>query len=142
VSSDAGLLDLLVRQQERYRQMASLVSDQQRVLQGRDLDALLGLVDRKRALLEEIEDLERDLLPLKARWPELKAALGDAERAAVECALTEIKGLLGEIVRLEEEGRLLMEGRRSSAEDEVRRLLQRRRAQGAYGGAPGAGGRP
>ncbi len=141
MSADAGFLDVLLRQQQKYRDMAALVADQKLVLEGADLDALLGLVERKRALLADIETLETEFAPLKARWSELKAGLTPEELRTIDAALAETKRLLADIVRLEDEGRLLMERQRSSTAVEIKDLMVKRRARGAYGGPPAGGPR-
>jgi hypothetical protein len=132
----AEFLEVLARQQGKYRDMRALVEEQRRVLEGTDLDALLGLVDRKRALLAEIEALESELLPLKSRWAELRAEFAPGELRRVEEAVEETKRLLGEIVRLEDEGRAAMERQRAEAAGDLKDLMMKRRARGAYGGGP------
>lgn len=133
MSGEAGFLDVLLRQQQKYRDMAALVADQKSVLEGADLAALLGLVERKRALLADIETLEAEFSPLKARWVEIKAGLLPEELRTIDTALAETKRLLSEIVRLEDEGRLVMERQRTAASGGIQDLMARRRARGAYG---------
>lgn len=137
MSADAGLLDGLKRQLAKYREMAVLAEDQRKVFAGNDLEALVGLVERKRGLLQEIETIEKELAPLRARWPELRAGLDAAAVVDVEAAVEETKRLLADIIRIEDEGRRLLEGQRRSTADDLKDLMVKRRARGAYGGGEG-----
>ncbi len=124
------LLDGLRRQRDKYREMAAVASDQQKALQASDMDALLAVVERKRALLADIAALEKDVAPLRSRWDELKSALaGDLEEA-----VTSTREILQALVKQEDEGRAALERQRRASADELQELMQRKRARNAYGG--------
>ena len=95
----ARLLEGLRIQEVRYRAVAEAVGDQARATAAGDVDGLLKAVARQTNLLREIEDVGRDLAPLRARWPELKAAADPALAAAVEDTLRRTRDLLEGLLR-------------------------------------------
>jgi flagellar biosynthesis/type III secretory pathway chaperone len=134
------LLEGLRRQWEKYRVLSEIVVQQKSLLAGQDMDALLALIERKRVLMEEVEALEKEISPIKARWQSLRSQL-DLERVrSIEEAIGKTREILESIVRLEDEGRALMVQRRDMTAQELKELMTKRRARGAYGN-PGSGPR-
>ena len=130
----AAFLRDLQLQRGKYREMIAAAAEQKGLLERNDLEALPAFVERKRVLMAGIEELEARLAPVKARWPELKAAgLDPGTVRAVEETVGELRGLLAELVRMEDEGRALLQGQRDRANEELQDLLRRKRALGAYG---------
>ncbi len=77
------LLSALQQQQERYDQMVSVMEDQKSLLGASDVDALMVLVDRKRALLSEIDELEKQVIEVRGDWEETRERLDEASRRRV-----------------------------------------------------------
>jgi hypothetical protein len=115
------------RQRENYRRMAELVAEERRLVEAADPDALLDLVRRQRAVLEEIRTLDRKLHPVRARWPELRARLDPAAAARVEEEAARARRALEDLLRLQDEG-----GRFRPAVG----AADAGRARAAYGGGP------
>jgi hypothetical protein len=118
----ARFLDGLRRREEAYRRMARAAEE----TAAGDIDALLALAARKGALLEEIEVIEKDLAPDRARWPELRAGLDPGTLREVEETVDRTRRLLEELVRREDEGK-------APPERSLPGFVDRRRALGAYG---------
>lgn len=129
--SDAGrFLDGLRRQRAKYEEMKAVAADQRRALEASNMDALLEVVERKRALLAEIAALDRDVAPFRERWDTLKAGIDAATAKAVEEIVTSIRATLQELVRQEDEGRAALEAARRPVDVDA---LAKARARGAYG---------
>src|SRR5439155_19696522 len=109
-----NLLDRLSRQLEKYREMISIVAVQREVFASMDVDAILGLIERKRAILAEVDALEAELAPMKADWASVRSTFTPDEARAVRSTLDETQQVLRELVRLEDEGRALLEKRREA----------------------------
>jgi flagellar biosynthesis/type III secretory pathway chaperone len=137
VSEGTRLLEGLRRQREKYLEIAQVSGEQNRLVAAGDVDAILALVERKRALLAEVEAVDRELAPVRGRWEELRATLDPATRAEIESAVEETKRILQDLVRAEDEGRAALEARRQTTADELKDLMKKKRARGAYGGPPG-----
>lgn len=104
----AEFVEGLRRQRDNYRAMVGVGEEQMRLLAAADVDALLALVERKRALLGEIEALERDLLPAKERWARVRPTLDAQAVGQVEALLAGTSEVLRTLLRLEDEARALM----------------------------------
>ena len=133
MSDAARVLDRLRLQQEKYRGMVALVAGQRETFSSLDVDGLLGLIEHKRRLLAEIDAIEAELAPLKGDWPRVRAGFTPEEVRDLEATLDETKKVLEELVRLEDEGRSLLEKRREEKSEALEGLLRKSRARGAYG---------
>lgn len=132
----ARFLEGLRSQQSKYRELAAVAEEQKRVLGAADIDALMGIVERKRSIMAEIEELEKGLAPTKGRWAELRAGIDGPTIREVEAAVEETKRILQELVRLEDEARGVLERQRVSTAEQLKELMTKKRARGAYGGGP------
>ena len=128
-----SVLDSLRRQLEKYREMIAVVSSQRAVFASMDVDAILGLIERKRAILAEVDALEADLAPMKADWAKVRSSFSADEARAIESTLDETQQVLRELVRQEDEGRALLDRRREEKAAVLDQLMSRSRARGAYG---------
>ena len=128
------VLESLRRQLEKYREMIAVVASQRAVFASMDVDAILGLIERKRAILAEVDALEAGLAPLKADWAKVRSTFSGDEARAIESTLDETQQVLRELVRLEDEGRALLDRRRQEKTAVLDQLMSQSRARGAYGG--------
>jgi hypothetical protein len=98
-----------------------------------DVDGILGLIERKRAILSDIERLETELAPAKADWANLRSSFTPEESRAIQETLDGTRQVLQDLVRLEDEGRAMLQTRREATSETLNGLMQNRRARGAYG---------
>ena len=129
----ADVLDRLRRQHGKYREMSDIVGSQRSVFASLNVDAILGLIERKRAILAEIEQLEADLAPAKADWANLRSSFTPEESREIQATLDGTQQVLRDLVRLEDEGRAMLQTQREQA-SQLNQQMQGRRARGAYGG--------
>jgi hypothetical protein len=128
-----SVLESLRRQLEKYRQMIAVVASQRAVFASMDVDAILSLIEQKRAILAEVDAMEADLAPMKADWAKLRGTFSADEARAIESTLDETQQVLRELVRLEDEGRALLDRRRQEKAAVLDQMMSRSRARGAYG---------
>lgn len=133
MSDAAAVLERLLLQQSKYRDMAALVASQRSVFASLDVDGILGLIEQKRKLLLDIDGIEAQLAPLKADWARVRAGFTPDEARELDATLEGTKRLLQELVALEDEGRALLEQRRVEKSEALESLLKKSRARGAYG---------
>jgi flagellar biosynthesis/type III secretory pathway chaperone len=141
VTDVTRFLEALRRQEDKYGQMVALVEEQKKLLSGSDVDALMGLLERKRSLLAEIEELEKDLADTRERWAEVRATLDAETVRRVEEAVEGKRRVLEKLVRMEDEGQALMRQHRASTAEELKGLMKKKKARGAYGGSGESGAR-
>ncbi len=101
----ARFLDGLRRREDAYRRMLQASSEKAGALASGDVDALLSLASRQRALLEEIEGIEKGLAPDRERWPRLKASLDPETVREVEETVDRTRRALETLVQIEDGGR-------------------------------------
>jgi flagellar biosynthesis/type III secretory pathway chaperone len=133
MSSGTDVLDRLKRQHVKYREMADIVASQRSAFSSLDVDAILGLIERKRAILSEIELLEVELTPMKADWANVRATFSPEESRAIQETLDGTRQVLQDLVRLEDEGRAMLQSRREPTSEPLNELIRNRGARGAYG---------
>jgi hypothetical protein len=133
MSCGADVLDRLRRQHGKYREMADIVASQRAVFASMDVDAILGLIERKRAILSEIERLEAELAPMKADWANVRSSFSAEESRAIQETLDGTQQVLRDLVRLEDEGRAMLQTRREGTSETLDERMRNRRARGAYG---------
>ncbi|HLY09720.1 MAG TPA: hypothetical protein VKW04_10490 [Planctomycetota bacterium] len=133
MSDAARVLERLRLQQEKYRGMVALVTDQRPVFSSPDVDGILRLIEQKRTLLSEIDAIEAELAPLKRDWARLRAGFTPEEARELDVTLDGTKKVLEELVGLEDESRALLEKRREEKSESLEGLLRKSRARGAYG---------
>jgi flagellar biosynthesis/type III secretory pathway chaperone len=137
VTDAERLLDGLRRQRETYREMAAAAADQQRALEASDMDGLLAVVERKRALLGRIDAVERDVAPLRGRWEQLRPSTPPALAKEIEDTVVSVRDVLQALVKQEDEGRAALERQRQAAADDLKERMRRAQARNAYGGGKG-----
>jgi len=122
MSAAAMILDRLRRQQQKYREMVALSAA------SKDVDALLSLIERKRAILAEVDALEAELAPLKADWAKTRATFTSDEAREVRETLDATQQVLRELVKVEDQGRAVIEQRQA-----LDQMVKQSQARGAYG---------
>jgi hypothetical protein len=134
MSDAAFVLERLRLQQEKYREMVAVVASQRSVFASLDVDAILALIERKRAILADVDRLEAELAPIKASWASVRAAFSAEEAGAVQEMLDATQQVLQDLVRYEDEGRAMLQQRSPAKSETLDQLMQKSRARGAYGG--------
>ncbi|HEX7898188.1 MAG TPA: flagellar export chaperone FlgN [Planctomycetota bacterium] len=133
MSDVARFLDGLRRQRSKYAEMAAVAAEQRRALEASDMDALLRIVERKRALLADIATIDRDVAPYRAGWDTLKASVDAVTAREIETEVAAMRDMLKDLVRQEDEGRAALEKRRETEAVDLQTLLAKAKARGAYG---------
>ena len=130
-----GVIEKFDREQEIYRGLLDLSRGQMEIIeQGATSEELLELLGRKQLLINELEEIERDLTPFKRGWREVRESLEADVRAAVEQRVTQIHEILVELLDLEERGRSKLQRRQEEVVVKIREIGRSRRAHQAYAG--------
>lgn len=134
MDSDAEhLLGDLDRQRERYERMVEATIEQNRRIASSDMDGVLEVLQRKSALLQEIEEIERGTAAVRKRWNEAGEARDPGSLRRVEEAVEKTKGVLQRLLALEEEGRGLMERQKGATAEKLKELHRKKKGLDAYG---------
>ncbi len=127
-----ALLASMGRQRDLYRAMMMESGRQKAALEAQDTQALLEILDRKRRLVTALDEVDRQVAPWRARWPEVRDSLSAEDRGRVEAVVDEVGGVLQSLLALEEEcTRMAAQGIAATGE-EIRGVAEARRANSAY----------
>lgn len=122
-------LDALARKAEAFESLLVISRGQDLILEQDDPDALPQLVGRKRALMEQIEGIDRDLAASRGAWEALGAS---APQARAELLIRRIRATLETIVACENATGRRAEALRQQTLADMSRLKQGRRAAELY----------
>ena len=137
-----GLLDKLSREQEIYVNLRELSKRQMEIIDADgDVEKLLEVLARKQVLINEIEDIERELVRFKKEWPDSRAALDGNIRALVEERVRQLRAVLAELMEIENQAQERLLNRSQAVAEDIRRVAKGRQAHRAYaeGHRPPAG---
>ena len=132
--------DGLRQEQEVYSGLLELTRRQQQIILDGQTDAILELARSKEQVMGQIEHIERELVPLKEGWPQLRDQVQAGLRDEIESERLRLQDLLKSLIQLEEEGQKNIERIRRDTADKIRQVESGRRVSQAYG--PAQPGRP
>ena len=127
------LLEGFARQRELYEKMVEVTREQNRRIESNEVDALLKVLENKNQLLREIGDIETGAAPLRRQWNEAYKEMDAETVKRVEIGIGGTKEVLQSLLKLEEDGREMMERQRGTAGDQIRQIQQKRKVRNAYG---------
>ncbi|MHC4608547.1 MAG: flagellar export chaperone FlgN [Planctomycetota bacterium] len=123
----------LAEQRRLYEKMTEGAEEQNRVIASADMDALLGILKKKTALLQEIEEIEKRTAPMREAWKTERGSLDAETVRRVEEAVRETQEVLKKLLALEEQGRSMMQGQKGDTGDKLKDIQQKKRMLDAYG---------
>ncbi len=127
-------------QAELYHTLVGLSREQVEKISAEDIDALMRLLDRKKEVIDEIEQVETAVEPLRQFWEAHKDEVAEPVRARLRAVVDEIRTLLEEALEIEEAGRRKLGITTDEVEDQMRQLSAGPRAMRSY--APGQDQKP
>jgi hypothetical protein len=126
------LADNLKSRRAWYERLADLAREQAALISG-DGSGLAELVERKRAVMGELERLAGAAPGLREEWEAIRGNLTKAEAAPVESELEATARVLEAVMKSEEEARRLAEAARGSVSEDMKSAVDSKRAAAAYG---------
>ena len=124
--------DDLMLQKEKYVQMTAIVREQQIAIDKNDMESLSKLLDKKRGLLVEIENVDRKISKIKTNWNSIRESVAPELRNKIENVVDKISDVLKELIALEETGRNSMEAKKGFVSNELKKLQTKKKAKNAY----------
>ncbi len=129
------LARLLDAQTEVCREILEKSRLQQKLVEERREDELLSLLSDKQRLIERHQKLAGEAQPHLARWEAgARAAAGPDSHARVEEAWNSLRGVLDEIVKLEDASRAFLEEQKGKVSMDIGNLQRGKIVNKAYGG--------
>jgi hypothetical protein len=132
----------LEQQVDCYRRLAKLAQLQHVHVEQNRTDALLDVLQNRRAMLDEIHRLEQSIGPAKQRWGEYLGSISGADRSRVESLMNETRDLLEQITAADQNDVLVLQQRKLNLGRQINQAKAARSVNRNYGtsalGAPGA----
>lgn len=128
----------LEQQLECYRRLAKLAEIQHQHVQQDQTEALLGVLQDRQAVLEQIAGHERVIGPVKQQWAQYVAKVTPQVRSAAEALVAETRRLLEAITESDKNDALVLQQRklnlgRQLGHAAAAKQVNRRYAAAAYG---------
>jgi hypothetical protein len=130
----------LGEQAELYRALIGLSREHVDKISAEDVDALMVFLEKKRKIIDEIEQVEVAAEPLRRFWESHKDEAPEPVRASLRAVVDEIRALLEELVEIEEADRRKLGITKDEIEQQMRQLSAGPRAMRSY--APGRDQKP
>jgi hypothetical protein len=133
-----AIISALEEQAACYRRLAKLAEVQHEHVQQNQTEALLEVLGRRQAVLDEIGALETRLAPVKRQWAQSAAGLDARLRIRAESLLGEVRALLEQITAADRNDALVLQQRklnlgRQIGQAAAARQVNRSYASAAYG---------
>ncbi len=121
-------------QAELYRALLGLAKRQVEEIAGQNIDRFLILLEEKKKVVREIEEIELATIPLRQHWENHKADLNEETRAKLRTVVDEIREILEELLELESESQQKLGDSKDQVEEGLRQVSIGSKAMQTYRG--------
>jgi hypothetical protein len=135
------IIAALERQLVCYQKLAKLADSQADHVRQGSTEALLGLLQDRAAVLEEVTGLESILAPARKHWSEFTGPLADDRRAYAESLVRQTRSLLETITSRDQEDVMVLQQQKLNVGRQIGQASATRSVHRAYGGAAFASNR-
>ncbi len=129
---EEDILAAMERQLECYQRLAKLADVQREHVQQGDAEALLGVLQRRQGVLDELSQLERVVAPIKQEWPAFTQSLAGDRREHVEAMMLRSRQLLEQITRSDQDDVMLLQQRKLNVGKQINQASASRQVNRAY----------
>ena len=126
----------LLAQAELYRLLLTLARKQAEEILTENVDAFVLLLEEKRKIVGEIEEIETAAEPLRRFWEAHKDEVGESVRARLRAVVDETRGLLEELLELESQSQRKLGVTKDALQEQIRQLSAGPQAMHSYARKP------
>ncbi len=129
------ILGLVEQQIGNYRELLAVSVEQDEKAAESDLsgDALLAYALRKSSLMNRIDEVERDLAPVREGWTDRRIGFSADEGRRIESSFADLKATLGRVIEVEEKNQAALAGRMGMVQESIARTGRANLIKKAYG---------
>ncbi len=125
-----------------YRKLAKLAELQHVYVQQSQTEELLGVLQSRQTVLDQVADLEQVIGPVKQQWAGFLAGMLPSDRSTAESLLAETRKLLEEITTSDRNDAMVLQQRKLNLGKQINlaasaRQVNRNYAAAAYGAPKG-----
>lgn len=137
------LVELLERQTALFTQLEALGERQAALIADGEAETLLTLLAQRQQFIDRLQVVNTDLDPYRRRWPEVWAALDEANQTRVGTLVRQAQDILEKVMANDERDRRRLQSAQQQVATELGQVQQSNTARQAYqrsGGVPGVTG--
>lgn len=128
--------NLLCQQRDLYRELKVLTDRQHRAVLSGAVNQLIGVLSKRRNVLERLSLMNKKISPLQARWNHEAPNQRRTQANEIRQVVAEVRGLLREIIQTDEASREKLEKNRDEVSTQLVSLGQSHRSVKAYASKP------
>jgi len=129
----ADLIDLLERQETVCRELLQRCESQTDLISERRNEELLGLLNERQLLIDELGELAHSLEPFRQSWSQIWQALDENERQLVQERVGAVERIIGRVMTQDSEDQKRIENERDRVRSELDTVATGRTTTRAYG---------
>jgi len=129
---ESGLLELLGKELEIFRQIRELTVKQAQLLASDDIDAFNQSLDGRQELIEKINGLHQETNVLMQSYISFSGSRGGAKSSKVEAAREQLHDVIAECADLNEKNMATANGMAKDYTSRIENLQLSRKSLGAY----------
>lgn len=127
------LLNSLKNEKKLYDELLKLSVQQKDLIAYAKKDFLLKLLNSKKAIIDKIGKIEKDILPLKEKWAGLRDKSEMDADGQIRATITDIQACLKNLVEAEAENEALMRREQGKIGQQLKFMGEKKKADKAYG---------
>jgi hypothetical protein len=136
------LADNLEEQLGLYAELCDLTREQRETIESGDTDGLMAVLSAKQERIQRVAGLEKASHPLREEWEGRSPEMPDGLRERIDAAIERLRGVLGEIVSMENEAQEALRARREAGSERLLQIQKGKMLHKAYGGGARVPPRP
>lgn len=135
-----GLERLLLEQRDLYRRLLGLAGHQRALIASDREEELLAVLGERQTIIDRLGVLAERFRPIQQKWPQVRARLSAEQSSRIDELLTEINGMLAELVEHDKQDAVALADRKAATASAVQGVKRVKQARAAYAAAQSSGG--
>lgn len=119
-------------QAELYRTLLGLARKQSEEISSESVEAFLAILDEKKKIIAEINDIELATIPLRKSWENHRSEISEEMRTDLHVVVEEIRALLEQLLELEKRSQEKLGAVKDMAEEQLNQLALGSKAAHSY----------
>lgn len=128
--------NLLCQQRDLYRELKVLTDRQHRAVLSGAVNQLLGVLSKRRSVLERLALMNKKIGPLQAKWNRDDPRVRSTQANEIRQVVGEVRGLLKDIIAIDQASRDRLQADRNNTSKQLLDLGQSNQSVKAYTATP------
>ncbi|MHC4870241.1 MAG: flagellar export chaperone FlgN [Planctomycetota bacterium] len=120
-------------QTERYREILEMSKKQSECIKANDTASLMKVLTAKQDAIRGVDESSKEAEAVLAEWDRVRDNFSSAEKSELEKKHEELKGILAEVMDLEEDGRTSLSNKMGDTGSKITKMQKGKQMLKAYG---------